>query len=140
MKRLILVAAAMLFSVPVFAQKAMYRCGNNYQDRPCDGGPPAAKSATAAPATPANAAAPAAKPAAAPAVSAAKATTAPVADGQKAAAPLTKAQQQQQIRCENFSRQRDELRERQKASPQQAAAVGVQIKSLESRMSADNCS
>lgn len=132
MKRLILGAAAMLFSVPAFAQKAMYRCGNNYQDRPCDGGTPAARSATAVPATPVNAVAPA--------VSAAKATTAPVADGQKVAAPLAKAQQQQQIRCENFSRQRDELRERQRASPQQAAAVGVQIKSLESRMSADNCS
>jgi hypothetical protein len=53
---------------------------------------------------------------------------------------MTKAQQQRQIRCENFGRQLDELKDRQKAAPQQAESVGVQIKSLQSRMSVDNCS
>jgi len=106
----------------------MYRCGNNYQDRPCDGAP------SAKAATPAASAAPAAK-------SAAKSVTPePVADAPKAPVAMTKAQQQRQIRCENFGRQRDELRERQKAAPQQADAIGVQIKSLEARMTADNCS
>lgn len=130
MKRLmIIVAVAVLTPLPGLAQKQMYRCGNNYQDRPCDGAP----AAKAAP--PAASVAPAAK-------SAAKAVTpAPAAaDAPKAPVAMTKAQQQRQIRCENFGRQRDELRERQKAAPQQADAVGVQIKSLEARMNADSCS
>lgn len=134
MKRLMtMIAVAALLPLPTLAQqggKQMFRCGNNYQDRPCDGAP-AAKAAA-----PATSVAPAAK-------SAAKsvATTAPVsAEAPKAPVAMTKAQQQRQIRCENFGRQRDELRERQKAAPQQAEAVGVQIKSLEARMSADSCS
>lgn len=52
---------------------------------------------------------------------------------------MTKAQQQRQIRCENFGRQRDELRDRMKSDPKQADAIGLQIKSLESRMAVDSC-
>lgn len=142
MKYTIFVLAALLVSASVMAQQPMYRCGNNFQDRPCDGGAPASKTGSASPSTQANAAGPPAKSAAVPAAASAATKSAPgsVADAQKAALPLTKAQQQRQIRCENFSRQRDELRDRQKASPQQAAAVGVQIKSLETRMSSDSCS
>lgn len=137
MKHWMIVAAALLVSLPVMGQKTLYRCGNNYQDRPCDGsGPAAAKPAPLPGLVPGNAAAaPAAKVPAAPAPA-----PAPLADAQKASAPMTKAQQQRQIRCENFGRQREELRERQKAASQQADAVGVQIKSLEARMNADSCS
>ncbi len=126
MKRAILVATLLLCSLPGFAQqggKQLYRCGNNYQDRPCDGAAPAAKAGAPAVASPA------ASPAAA---------NVP-ADAQKAAAPMTKAQQQRQIRCENFGRQRDEMRDRMKSDPKQAEAYGVQIKSLESRMASDSC-
>ena len=136
MKHLMIVAAALLVSLPVMGQKTLYRCGNNYQDRPCDGsGPAAAKPASVPGSVPGAAAAPAAKAPAAPVPA-----PAPIADAQKAPAPMTKAQQQRQIRCENFGRQREELRERQKAVPQQADAVGMQIQSLETRMSVDNCS
>ena len=142
MKQLIIVAAILCISTPVLAQqgsgKSMYRCGNNYQDRPCDGGGPgAAKAASPAPAAPSPA--PAAKAAPAAAVKAAAVPAAPPAEAAKAPV-MTKAQQQRQIRCENFGRQLDELRDRQKAAPQQAESVGVQIKSLQSRMSVDNCS
>ena len=121
-KLAILLTALSLFSLPALAQqggKHMYRCGNNYQDRPCDGSAPAAKAGPAA------------------AQPAASATT---AEAPKASVPMTKAQQQRQIRCENFGRQRDELRDRMKSDPKQADAIGVQIKSLESRMAADSCS
>ena len=142
MKHTIFFLTALFVSVSAVAQKPMYRCGNNYQDRPCDGAAPAAKSGAVSSPVPAKAAAPAVKSAAAPAEASptVKPGTVPVADAQKAAPPLTKAQQQRQIRCENFGRQRDELRDRQKTSPQQADAIGVQMKSLESRMSADGCS
>jgi hypothetical protein len=121
-KRLTIAAAVVLLSLPAVAQqggKKMYRCGNNYQDRPCDAGGAAAPKAAgaAAPAAPAPAA----------------------ADAGKAPTTLTRAQQQRQIRCENFGRQLDELKERQKSAPQQAEGIGVQIKSLESRMNADSC-
>ena len=42
-----------------------------------------------------------------------------------------------QMAARELGRQRDELRDRQKAAPQQADAIGVQIRSLESRMSGD---
>ena len=72
--------------------------------------------------------------------SAQPAASATTAEAPKASVPMTKAQQQRQIRCENFGRQRDELRDRMKSDPKQADAIGVQIKSLESRMAADSCS
>lgn len=128
MKLAILVTALLLCPLSGLAQqggKHMYRCGNNYQDRPCDGSAPAAKAAAPA----AKAGAPAAQQAAA----------AAPAEAAKAAPPMTKAQQQRQIRCENFGRQRDELRDRMKSDPKQADAIGVQIKSLESRMASDSC-
>src|SRR5207253_3026027 len=55
--------------------KKMYKCGSQFQDRPCDGGPPAA----------------AAKPAPAPAAP------------QKTASPAE--EQRRQIRCDNWGRQ-----------------------------------
>ena len=131
MIRLLLVAAVLLSPLPGFAQqggKHLYRCGNNYQDRPCDGSAPAAKAGS-----------PAAAPSTAPAAAAQPPSGNAQADAQKAAAPMTKAQQQRQIRCENFGRQRDELRDRMKSDPKQADAIGLQIKSLESRMAVDSC-
>lgn len=116
--------------------KPMYRCGSNYQDRPCDGAVPGTAKAAPAPgakAVPAAAETAKAAPAGSP-PGAAAGTTAT-----SAAPVLTKAQQQRQIRCENFGRQLDELKDRQKAAPNQAEAMGVQIRSLQSRMSADGC-
>lgn len=57
----------------------------------------------------------------------------------KLSAAEARAVQQKQIRCENFGRQASELRDRQKATPQYAASIDVQLKSLEGRMSADSC-
>lgn len=92
------------------AQKKMYRCGTNYQDRPCDGAVPVGKAAPA----PAAAAAPAPAPA------------------------EKKSDFQRQVRCENYGRQMDELRERQK-SMKQADMLDGQIKALEGRMKGDSC-
>jgi hypothetical protein len=136
----IVVLAAVVFAAvqapAALAQgKQMYRCGSNYQDRPCDGAAPAAAKAASAQGATGKAAIPAAD--------AAKAGTSATAAGTttaNASPPvLTKAQQQRQIRCENFGRQLDELKERQKAAPNQAEAMGVQIRSLQSRMGADGC-
>ncbi len=111
MKTVMLFAATLVISTPVLAQK-MYRCGNKFQDRPCA-------------AAPANSAAPE------------QTSAAPVVER---APVMTKAQRQQQIRCENYSRQLGALEKRQAAAPQQAKAMGVQIESLQSRMKADRCS
>ena len=98
---------------PVSAQQAgakkMYRCGTNFQDKPCDGSAPVpvASAPAAAPAKAASAASPA---------PAAK-TVAPAApEPTKMSAAEARSAQQKQIRCENFSRQATELRDRQKAT------------------------
>jgi hypothetical protein len=129
--------AAMVAAVQapaVLAQKQMYRCGSNYQDRPCEGATPAAAKSTSVPGATGKAA---------PAADAAKSGTPAAAAGATTAnaspPALTKAQQQRQIRCENFGRQLAELKERQKAAPNQAEAMNVQVRSLQSRMSADGC-
>ena len=65
MKRqaLLLLAVGALFGAP--AQAALYRCGNVFQDRPCDGSAPVAPARAAPPAAaPAATSAPAAAPAA----------------------------------------------------------------------------
>ncbi len=99
-----------------FAQKKMYRCGSNYQDRPCDAVP-----ATPAPAAAAKSAAPA---------QAAGATSESAAD--------KKAAFQRQVRCENYGRQMDELRLRQKGM-KEGSMLEAQIKALDSRMKGDSC-
>lgn len=125
----ILVAAFMFWpwTTPATAQQAgalkMYRCGTNFQDKPCNGSAPAVVPAPA----PGKAA-----PAAAKAFVAAPEPT-------KVSAAEARAAQQKQIRCDNFGRQATELRDRQKATPKYAESIGVQLKSLEARMSADNC-
>ena len=131
---LISILVALAWTSTVTAQQAsgakkMYRCGTNFQDKPCDGG------------TPAAAAPPAAKPApaVASAAPAAKATAPAAPELTKVSAAEARAAQQKQIRCENFSRQATELRDRQKATPQYAESIGVQLKSLETRMNADGC-
>lgn len=100
--------AAMVAS-PSLAQKKMYRCGSNYQDRPCE---PAA-----VPAAPKPAAAPAKAP----------------------AQQQSRAAYQQQLRCENYARQMTELRETQKGLSKQSNMMDGQIRSLEGRMKSDNC-
>lgn len=115
---------------PVSAQQAgakkMYRCGTNFQDKPCDGGAPVPVASAPAAAT-------------AKAAPAAKAVAPAAPEPTKMSAAEARSAQQKQIRCENFSRQATELRDRQKATPQYAESIGVQLKSLESRMSADSC-
>ena len=113
------VLLALVCMVPVheaLAQKKMYRCGSNYQDRPCDAAPPAA-----APAGAAKSAAP---------VQAVSAPAESAAD--------KKAAFQRQVRCENYGRQMDELRLRQKGM-QEGAMLEAQIKALDSRMKGDSC-
>jgi hypothetical protein len=104
-----LVLGMVMAAAPAVAQKKMYRCGNNYQDRPCE----------TAPAIP--------KPAAAPAAT------------KSEAAPQSRAAYQQQLRCENYGRQMADLRQTQKGLTQQSNIMDGQIKSLERRMKADNC-
>ena len=112
----LLVLVCLMPAHEALAQKKMYRCGSNYQDRPCDAGPPPAAAAGAAkPAAPAQAAT-------APAESAAD----------------KKAAFQRQVRCENYGRQMGELRQRQKGM-QEGAMLEAQIKALDSRMKGDSC-
>lgn len=128
----ILVALPWVF--PAAAQqggaKKMYRCGTNFQDKPCDGSAPASAPAPA----PGKAA-----PAAAGVSPAAAKAAIPAPEPTKMSAAEARSAQQKQIRCENFSRQATELRDRQKATPQYAESISVQLKSLETRMSADSC-
>jgi type IV secretory pathway VirB10-like protein len=118
-KTLVVILIAMSWTAPATSQQAsakkMYRCGTNFQDKPCDGSAPAAV-------------APAAK------------VVAPAApEPTKVSAADARSAQQKQIRCENFSRQAAELRDRQKSTPKYAESIGVQLKSLETRMSTDSC-
>jgi hypothetical protein len=134
---LIATSIALSWTAPVAAQQAggkkMYRCGTNFQDKPCDGSAPVAAAAPAPGKTAPVAAGVA--PAAAKAANTAMAAPEPT----KMSAAEARAAQQKQIRCENFSRQATELRDRQKATPQYAESISVQLKSLETRMSADSC-
>ena len=50
-----------------------------------------------------------------------------------------KAEYQKQLRCENYGRQAEELREKQRATPQYAGSLDAQLKSLEGRMKGDSC-
>lgn len=118
-KTLVVILIAMSWTAPATAQQAsakkMYRCGTNFQDKPCDGNAPAAVAPAAKVVAPA------------------------VPEPTKVSAADARSAQQKQIRCENFSRQAAELRDRQKSTPQYAESIGVQLKSLETRMSADSC-
>lgn len=113
MKRAVALIALALFASPAVAQKKMYRCGTQYQDRPCDS---AKAKASEAP-----------SPAAAPA--------SPTRSAQD-----ERLEAQKKIRCENFSRQRDELRDKQRASNKQVAdSMGTQLKTIEDRIRSDGC-
>jgi hypothetical protein len=112
-KNTVIAVAAMLALMAALpqaqAQKKMYRCGSNYQDRPCDAAPGAAAKAGAAP------------------------------QQVSASAAEQKAAVQKKLRCENYARQADELRDRQKSSPKDANMYDAQIKSLDARMKGDSC-
>jgi hypothetical protein len=133
-KTLVVILIAMSWTAPVTAQQAsakkMYRCGTNFQDKPCDGSAPAAAAPAAVPGKAVAAVSPA---------PAAKSVAPAAPEPTKVSAAEARSAQQKQIRCENFSRQATELRDRQKATPQYAESIGVQLKSLETRMSADSC-
>lgn len=106
---LTLASVMAMAAFPAQAQKKMYRCGSNYQDRPCDQTPVAPKPAAAA----------------------------PVKAEVPASTPSSRAAYQQQLRCENFGRQMDELKEKQQGM--KSNLLDGQIKSLESRMKSDSC-
>lgn len=129
---LLFILVALAWVAPATAQqvsaKKMYRCGTNFQDKPCDGSAPAAAPAPGKVAPAVAGVSPAAAKAAIPAPEPAKMSAAEA-----------RSAQQKQIRCENFSRQAAELRDRQKATPRYAESISVQLKSLETRMSADRC-
>jgi hypothetical protein len=93
----------------------MYKCGSQFQDPPCDGGPPAA----AAPAP--------------------KAAT-PVATADKKG-PSTAEENRRQIRCDNWGRQVLDLRQREQSEKNDVAAKGfaTQRSNLERSMKGDNC-
>jgi hypothetical protein len=104
---------ALLPAGAVHAQKKMYKCGSQFQDRPCDGGP----------------AAPAAAPKpAAPAPTATKAS-ASAEEGRR------------QIRCDNMGRQVLDLRQREQKEQNVEAAknYAAQRSVVESRMKTDKC-
>ena len=126
-KALVVALIAWSWAAPATAQQSgavkMYRCGTNFQDKPCDGS------------------APAVVPVPAPVKTAPSAGQGAIAapEPTKVSAAQARAAQQRQIRCDNFGRQATELRDRQKTTPKYAESIGVQLKSLEARMSADNC-
>ena len=112
MKNLLLILALLSLAVPAAAQKKMYQCGSQYQDRPCEG----AKEAP--------------KPAAAP------------ASAKSAPAPSRAAsEERKRIRCENYARQVDEMKQKEAASsnPEMRENMGVQRKVLEARMVGESC-
>lgn len=111
MVRLILVVALALAAGPVAAQKKMYRCGNVFQERPCEGPKQGAKDESAKAAAPKQ----------------------PVSESRRAA--------QKEIRCENFTRQRDDLLQKKRAIKDAGAAkaMDVQIGAVDERMREDGC-
>jgi hypothetical protein len=98
------------------AQKKMYKCGSQFQDRPCEGTAPAAKGAPAPMAAPAPAAAP-------------------------VAAKSSNDDARRQIRCDNWQRQVDDLTDRAKSEQNTVAAQALanQRTSLLARMKGDSC-
>ena len=113
-----------LGATSALAQKKMYRCGSQYQDRPCEAGTPAQPAAKSAEKS----------------VNAMNQAT-PAAAGTQRTAAEERALQQRQIRCENYGRQRDELVERRKGMVAGGGADSMtsQVKVLESRMQSDGC-
>jgi hypothetical protein len=112
MRKLLLVLALLALAAPAAAEKKMYRCGSQYQDRPCEG--------------PKDAARPAAGPEAA----------------KTAAAPSNaRGEERKQIRCENYGRQVDEIKRMETGSsnPQLRENMSVQRKALEARMLSERC-
>ncbi|MSQ71455.1 MAG: hypothetical protein EXR27_09230 [Betaproteobacteria bacterium] len=112
MKSLLLLLVLVVLAAPAVAQKKLYHCGSQYQDRPCEG----AKEAP--------------KPAAAP--TSAKSSPAP----SRAA-----IEERKRIRCENYARQVDEMKQKEAASsnPEMRENMGVQRKALEARMVGESC-
>jgi len=111
MVRLILLVTLALVVAPVAAQKHMYRCGNVFQERPCEGPKQAAKGESAKAAAPKQS----------------------VSESRRAA--------QKQIRCENFGRQRDDLLQKKRAMKDAKASksMDTQIGAVEKRMREDGC-
>jgi hypothetical protein len=105
-------ALALLPAASAQAQKKMYKCGSQFQDRPCDGNPP-----------------PAAAPKAA----------GPVAAAQKG--PSTADENRRQIRCDNMGRQVLDLRQREgnEKNADAARSFANQRQVVETRMKSDNC-
>jgi hypothetical protein len=87
------------------AQKTMYRCGNVFQERPCEG--PKAE---------------AAQPAAKPAVTSVGAPQKSQADKERAA---------QQARCDNWTGDLDDVQKRIKAGPTGQAAKDLESRRIE---------
>ncbi len=112
MKKLLLILAFLAFAAPAVAQKKMYRCGSQYQDRPCEGPRD----------TP--------RPAAAPEAS--RTATAP----SRAA-----SEERKQIRCENYGRQVEEMKHKEASvsNPQMRENMSVQRQALEARMAGERC-
>ena len=111
MVRLILVVALAFAVAPVAAQKKMYRCGNVFQERPCEGPKQGAKDGSAKAAAP------------------------------KQQVSESRRTVQKEIRCENFARQRDDLLQKKRAIKDAEAAktMDVQIGAVEKRMREDGC-
>ncbi len=111
MNRLVVLIALALAAAPVAAQKKMYRCGNVFQERPCEGPKQPAKDESAKAAAPKQ----------------------PVSESRLAA--------QKEIRCENFARQRDDLLQKKRAMKDAEAAktMDVQIGAVQKRMREDGC-
>lgn len=98
--------------LPALAQK-MYKCGKQYQDRPCDAGtatpPPAPATPVSEPATPAG--------------------------------PSAAAEKSRAIRCENWNRQIENVRQKEKGekNPQAIKVLADQRQNLEGRAKGDGC-
>ena len=112
MNRLILVVALALVAGPVAAQKKMYRCGNVFQERPCEGPKQAAPKDEGSKAA------------------------APVGSAQD-----SRREAQKEVRCENYGRQRDYLaaKKREMKNAEAAKSLDAQIGAVEKRMREDRC-
>lgn len=111
MNRLILLVALALAAAPVAAQKKMYRCGNVFQERPCEGPKQAATTDGDKPAAP------------------------------KQTVSEAGRERQKEVRCENYGRQRDDLaaKKREMKNAEAAKSLDAQIGAVEKRMREDRC-
>jgi hypothetical protein len=116
MKWLMAIALAASLAAPASVpaqQKKLYKCGTQFQDRPCEG-----------PKEPAKAAA------------------APTARAAPAAQPVQSSEEsRRQIRCENWERQIEDVRVRERAEKSAAVIKGLEAQRgvMDQRMKADGC-